>query len=79
MGNELAVPSPAEILTPTQASGFTLPATIADQGDKASERFFTFFTDQIPNKNTRAAYYRSALRFFACRRIRCPFNFLAEK
>lgn len=42
--------------------GFTLPATIADQ---AAERFFTFFTDTIPNKNTRAAYYRNALRFFA--------------
>jgi site-specific recombinase XerD len=47
------------------ASGFTLPAVIADQGDKAAERFFTFFTDTIPNANTRAAYYRNALRFFA--------------
>jgi hypothetical protein len=35
---------------------FTLPATIADHGDKAAERFFTFFTDTIPNPNTRAAY-----------------------
>jgi integrase/recombinase XerD len=46
-------------------SGFILPAVIADQGDKAAERFFTFFTDTIPNANTRAAYYRNALRFFA--------------
>jgi integrase/recombinase XerD len=46
-------------------SGFVLPAAIADQGDKAAERFFTFFTDTIRNKNTRAAYYRNALRFFA--------------
>jgi integrase/recombinase XerD len=44
---------------------FTLPATIADHGDKAAERFFTFFTDTIPNPNTRAAYYRNAMRFFA--------------
>jgi integrase/recombinase XerD len=44
---------------------FTLPATIADHGEKAAERFFTFFTDTIPNPNTRAAYYRNAMRFFA--------------
>jgi hypothetical protein len=37
-------------------SGLTLPAVIADLGDKAAERFFTFFTDNIPNPNTRAAY-----------------------
>src|ERR1700712_4856123 len=43
---------------------FALPAVISDEGDKASERFFTFFTDTIRNKNTRAAYYRNARRFF---------------
>src|SRR4051812_23295934 len=42
-----------------------IPVAIADCGDKASERFFTFFTDTIRNKNTRAAYYRNAMRFFA--------------
>ena len=47
------------------ANGFVLPAVIADQGGKAAERFFTFFTDTIPNANTRAAYYRNAMRFFA--------------
>ena len=46
-------------------ASFILPAVIADQGDKAAERFFTFFTDTIPNANTRAAYYRNAMRFFA--------------
>jgi len=40
------------------------PAVIADQGDKAAERFFTFFSDQIPNADTRAVYYRNVLRFF---------------
>jgi site-specific recombinase XerD len=54
--NELTMFSPAT--TP-------IPAAIADCGDKASERFFTFFTDTIRNKNTRAAYYRNAMRFFA--------------
>lgn len=42
-----------------------LPTVVADQGDKAAERFFTFFTDTIRNKNTRASYYRNAMRFFA--------------
>ena len=56
MNSDLAVFSPAT--TP-------IPAAIADCGDRASERFFTFFTDTIPNPNTRAAYYRNAMRFFA--------------
>lgn len=47
-----------------RAAKFTVPAVVADQGAKASERFFTFFTDTIRNKNTRAAYYRNAGRFF---------------
>lgn len=41
-----------------------IPALIAGEGAQASERFFTFFTDTIRNKNTRAAYYRNARRFF---------------
>src|SRR3954471_7970413 len=63
LSDDLAIPSPAGGLT--TGIGVVLPAVIADQGDKAAERFFTFFTDQIPNPNTRAAYYRNALRFFA--------------
>jgi site-specific recombinase XerD len=43
---------------------FALPAVIADEGAEASERYFTFFTDTIRNKNTRAAYHRNARRFF---------------
>ena len=42
-----------------------MPAIIAAEGDKASERFFTYFTDTIRNKNTRAAYFRNACRFMA--------------
>ena len=63
MPNALALPSPSGTLT--TAPGFILPAAIADQGEKAAERFFTFFTDNIPNPNTRDAYYRNAMRFFA--------------
>ena len=63
MPNALALPSPSGTLT--TAPAFTLPAAIADQGEKAAERFFTFFTDTIPNANTRAAYYRNVMRFFA--------------
>jgi hypothetical protein len=42
----------------------TLPALIAAEGEEASERFFTCFTDNIRNPNTRAAYLRNARRFF---------------
>lgn len=41
-----------------------VPAVIAQFGERASERFFTFFVDNIRNPNTRAAYYRNARRFF---------------
>src|SRR4051794_1777559 len=62
MGGELVKASNERALVP--ASGFILPAVIADQGEKAALRFFSFFTDTI-NPNTRAAYYRNAMRFFA--------------
>jgi hypothetical protein len=63
MPNELATTTPVGALA--TGGSFVLPAVIADQGDKAAERFFTFFTDTIPNANTRAAYYRNTMRFFA--------------
>src|SRR4051812_42995470 len=47
------------------ARGLPVPALVAAQGDKASERFFTYFTDTIRNQNTRAAYFRNACRFLA--------------
>ena len=64
MANGLATTGP-QASGLVAGGGFILPAIIADQGDKAAERFFTFFTDTIPNANTRAAYYRNAMRFFA--------------
>jgi integrase/recombinase XerD len=47
------------------ARGLPIPAIVAAQGDKASERFFTYFTDTIRNPNTRAAYFGNACRFLA--------------
>ncbi len=47
------------------AAAAIVPAVIAQFGERASERFFTFFVDNIRNPNTRAAYYRNARRFFA--------------
>ena len=64
MTTELVRTTPARALV-TGGSGFALPAVIVDQGDKAAERFFTFSTDTIPDKNTRAAYHRNTMRFFA--------------
>jgi site-specific recombinase XerD len=65
MGTELVKAWNRNQTLTNRGSGFTLPAVIAEDGEKASERFFTFFTDQIPNANTREAYYRNAMRFFA--------------
>ena len=37
---------------------------IAAAGERASYRFFEFFTAQIRNPNTRRAYARAAVEFF---------------
>ena len=42
-----------------------LPALIADAGDKAALRFLEFFTVNIRNTNTRAAYARAAGAFLS--------------
>jgi site-specific recombinase XerD len=42
-----------------------VPATVADAGEAAAYRFFEFFTAELRNPNTRAAYHRAALGFFA--------------
>ena len=52
--------------------GLTLPTLIAQAGEKASWRFLEFFTVNIRNKNTRAAYGQAAgafLRLCEGRRI----------
>jgi len=50
--------------------GPAVPAVLAAEGAAAAERFFTFFTDTIRNKNTRMAYHRNACRFFEWARDR---------
>jgi hypothetical protein len=40
-----------------------LPALIAGAGDRAAMRFLEYFTVNIRNKNTRAAYARAAADF----------------
>ena len=44
------------------SGGFTVPAIIADAGERASMRFIEFFTANIRNPNTRRAYGRARLR-----------------
>src|SRR3954467_8799036 len=63
MPNELVPkPLPPAVLAAHQV---VIPATIADEGDRAAHRFFEFFTANIRNPNTRRAYHRAALAFFA--------------
>ena len=46
-----------------QSSGPLVPALIADAGDQAARRFFEFFTANIENDNTRAAYAQAVAQF----------------
>lgn len=52
-------------LTPLRMTtcGLVVPAAIAAAGDDATRRFLEFFTAQIRNANTRAAYGRAAAEF----------------
>lgn len=58
-----------EIIVLEPAKGVTIaartPAAVARAGRKATKRFFEFFTANIRNKNTRDAYYRALVDFFA--------------
>ena len=54
MGNELIIAN-TETLIPVQ---------VAAAGDKAAIRFIEFFTANIRNPNTRAAYARAVSDFF---------------
>lgn len=57
MSRDLVPRPPAERLT--------VPAIVADLGDHAARRFLEFFTANIRNKNTRAAYAHAVARFLA--------------
>lgn len=76
--NVSGIPSPvaeAELLLPAEASrnsealalpeGLNLPRLITDAGEKATWRFINFFTAEIENDNTRAAYFRAVRQFDA--------------
>ena len=68
MVSELILPSPplpAPALAATHAAGGVIPAIIAGAGERASRRFLEFFAATIRNPNTRAAYHRAVVRFFA--------------
>jgi site-specific recombinase XerD len=52
-----------EIVHHPQGGGLTVPAIIADAGEGAAERFIEFFTANIRNPNTRAAYAQSVAQF----------------
>jgi integrase/recombinase XerD len=50
-------------LTQRAGSGPIVPALIANEGEQAARRFFEFFTANIPNLNTRAAYAQAVAQF----------------
>ena len=64
---ELVLPTPALPVPslPTQAAGAVVPAIVAGAGERAARRFPEFFAATIRNANTRAAYHRAVVRFFA--------------
>jgi len=54
------IPSP---LLPAPPGTFSVPAIVANAGEKASEHFLEFFAATIRNKNTRAAYMQAVAQF----------------
>ena len=52
-------------LAPAKPASLLVPAAVAAAGEKASRRFAEFFTANIRNKNTRAAYARAVGAFCA--------------
>lgn len=58
-----ALPAPAPVAT--RDTNNVVPAAIAGAGDRATRRFLEFFAATIRNPNTRAAYHRAVVRFFA--------------
>lgn len=52
-------------LVPRPTTGPTVPALIGEAGDQAARRFLEFFTANIRNPNTRAAYAQAVARFLS--------------
>ena len=61
----LAIIVPTTLVRPAAASAMLVPRLIADAGEQASLRFLDFFTANIRNPNTRAAYAVAVRAFFA--------------
>ena len=57
---EELVPPPALVRAGLEA----LPTIVRAAGERASRRFIEFFTANIRNRNTRAAYARATKQFF---------------
>ncbi len=53
----------SEIILQLKGELLTVPAIIADAGDGAAKRFLEFFTANIRNPNTRAAYAQAVAQF----------------
>jgi site-specific recombinase XerD len=64
MSRELVI-SPTGTVTADIGGGMVVPRMIGDAGDRAARRFLEFFAATIRNRNTRIAYYRACVRFFA--------------
>ena len=55
----------SKTLVVATGDGMLVPRVIVAAGDRAARRFLEFFAATIRNKNTRMAYYRAAVKFFA--------------
>src|SRR6185312_8499142 len=55
------IPAPANANSP----GLLIPTALANAAEEAQSAFFEFFAATIPNGNTRAAYMRDVVQFFA--------------
>lgn len=64
-GAALAVIGPAAVARPEFDAAMFVPRLIAEAGEQASLRFLDFFTANIRNPNTRAAYAVAVRAFFA--------------
>jgi len=62
MANDLITTRPVSLLGPLDAH---VPTIVAAEGDHAARRFLEFFAATIRNANTREAYLRAVVRFFA--------------
>ena len=61
----LAIIEPQPMIGAARPAGPVVPRLIADAGEQASLRYLDFFTANIRNPNTRAAYAVAARAFFA--------------